>query len=241
MKRIIMLLTISVSCFLQVQAQSLYMPRNVESAFEKGTRSMDGMPGPHYWQNRSNYNIDLTVMLPDRIIKGSENITYFNDSPDTLNTVVFSLVMNYHKPEAERLTNLDSTQLTSGIHIDNFRINGQEAKWPILLGHYTWQNVPLPKSLLPGDSIHFSFKWHYEIAPAFVKNGRAVREGMIDPDTYCIAYFYPCVAVYDDYNGWDRLQFTGAQEFYNDFSNYTLKVNVPENYLVWATGTLQNP
>ncbi|MEO9022273.1 MAG: M1 family metallopeptidase [Ginsengibacter sp.] len=238
--RFILLVLTSFTLF-QAKAQSLYMPRNVKTAFEKGTRAMDGNPGPHYWQNHSNYNIDLTVMPPSRTIKGSEQITYFNDSPDTLNTIVFSLIMNFQKPEAERLINMDATQLTSGIHIDHFEINGEETSWPVLLDHYTRQDINLSKALLPGDSIHFSVQWHYEMAPAFVRNGRALRQGMIDSTTYCVAYFYPCVSVYDDYNGWDRLQFTGAQEFYNDFSNYTLKVNVPENFIVWATGTLQNP
>jgi hypothetical protein len=240
MKRSIILLVLTASCFLQLQAQSLYTPRNVKAAFEKGTRAMDGKPGLHYWQNRSNYNIDLTVAPPNRLVKGAEEITYFNDSPDTLKEIVFSLIMNFHQPEAQRLINLDATQLTSGIHIDHFEVNGEETIWPELQDNYTRQNLDLLKPLLPGDSIHFSVQWHYEIAPAFVRNGRSQREGMIDSTTYCLAYFYPCVAVYDDYNGWDRLQFTDAQEFYNDFSNYTLNVIVPKNFIVWATGTLQN-
>jgi hypothetical protein len=64
---------------------------------------------------------------------------------------------------------------------------------------------------------------------------------MIDSTTYYLAYFYPRVSVYDDYNGWDTLPFLDAQEFYNDFNDYTLSVTVPKNYVVWATGTLQNP
>ena len=64
---------------------------------------------------------------------------------------------------------------------------------------------------------------------------------MIDSTTFYLAYFYPRVAVYDDYNGWDTLPFFDAQEFYNDFNDYTLNVTVPKNYIVWATGTLQNP
>ena len=236
------ILLVMIGFFLnQAQAQSLYMPRNLKAAFENGTRSMDGNPGAHYWNNQSIYNIDITVTPPDRIIKGSEEITYFNESPNSLKTIVFSLIMNYHKPEAERLTNLDSIQLTSGIHIDYFEVNGVETEWPKIEGNYTRQNIELSKPLSPGDSMHFSVQWHYEISPAFVRNGRSEREGMIDPTTYCLAYFYPCVSVYDDYNGWDRLPFTGAQEFYYDFSNYTLNVNVPKNFIVWATGTLQNP
>lgn len=228
-------------------AQSLYMPRNVKMAFEKGTRAMDGNPGVHYWQNHSNYDINLTVAPPDRTIKGSEEIIYFNESPDTLKTIVFRLTMNYHKPEADRARglqfppNVDLIQLTSGIHIDHFEVNGEAKSWPAPGDLLTWQNVPLSEPLLPGDSVHFLVRWHYDIAPAYVNNQRALREGMVDSTTWCVAYFYPRVAVYDDYNGWDRLPFTDAQEFYNDFSNYMLKVNVPKNFIVWATGTLENP
>lgn len=221
--------------FVQVNAQSLYMPRNVEEADRKGTRSMDGRPGPHYWQNRGVYDITLTAMPPDRTIRGSEKITYFNDSPDTLKEIVMSLVLNFHKPEAIHYEYFDSARFTSGLHIDHFSIDGQDYPNNFLHWNRTWQNVRLREPLLPGDSIHLSVDWHDEIA---LQSG---REGMIDSTTYYIAYFYPRVAVYDDYNGWDRLDFTGYQEFYNDFNNYTLRVNVPKNFIVWATGMLQNP
>ena len=64
---------------------------------------------------------------------------------------------------------------------------------------------------------------------------------MIDSTTYFLAYFYPRVAVYDDYQGWDFTTFNDALEFYNDFNDYILRVEVPSNYLVWATGHLMNP
>jgi hypothetical protein len=228
-------LILYVCCSYAVSAQSLYMPRNVKEAFEKGTRSPDGRPGPHYWQNHGRYNIALTAMPPDRTIKGSEQIVYYNESPDTLNTIVIRLILNFHKPEAIHYDPMDAALLTSGIHIDHFAINDQSQQWHDPQGHDTWQNIQLSTPLLPGDSVRLSIDWHDEIAL------RSGREGMIDSTTYYIAYFYPRVSVYDDYNGWDRLDFTGYQEFYNDFNDYTLQVTVPENYMVWATGTLQNP
>ena len=63
---------------------------------------------------------------------------------------------------------------------------------------------------------------------------------MIDSTTYFLAYFYPRIAVYDDISGWDVMEFTDAQEFYNDFNDYNLTINVPKNYIVWSTGTLLN-
>jgi hypothetical protein len=63
---------------------------------------------------------------------------------------------------------------------------------------------------------------------------------MLDSTTFFIAYFYPRVAVYDDYNGWDTMTFTDGQEFYSDFNDYDVSVTVPANYVVWGTGTLLN-
>ncbi len=235
MHRIFLLCTLTMGSFLSASSQSLYMPRDVTLAFKKGTRSADGRPGKNYWQNYGRYNISITVTPPDRTIKGSEQITYINHSPDTLRSIVIRLVLNFHKPEAIHYGEMDSTLFTSGVHIDAFAINGKPQTWEDPQGHFTWQNVKLPEALLPGDSIRLSIDWHDEIAL------RSGREGRIDPTTYYLAYFYPRVSVYDDYNGWDRLDFTGYQEFYNDFNDYTLQVTVPKNFLVWATGTLQNP
>jgi len=64
---------------------------------------------------------------------------------------------------------------------------------------------------------------------------------MIDSTTWYLAYFYPRVAVFDDYNGWDTSVFTDVQEFYSDFNDYDVSITVPANYVVWGTGTLLNP
>ncbi len=71
---------------------------------------------------------------------------------------------------------------------------------------------------MPHDSVQLSFDWHYEISL------QAGREGMLDSTTYYLAYFYPRVAVYDDYNGWDTMDFTDGQEFYSDFNDYNVSL-----------------
>src|SRR5205085_4082098 len=114
-------------------------------------------------------------------------------------------------------------------------VNGEPKKWNEPQFHYTWQAVRLTKPLMPHDSVQLSFAWHYAVSL------RSGREGMIDSTTYFLAYFYPRVAVYDDYNGWDRMTFNDAHEFYSDFNDYNVTVNVPRNYIVWGTGTLQQP
>src|SRR5215212_10607115 len=65
-------------------SSALYMPRTIEQAYRKGTRSSDGRPGPNYWQNRGRYNISISVAAAARTVKSSEDIVYINNSPDTL-------------------------------------------------------------------------------------------------------------------------------------------------------------
>lgn len=212
--------------------QSLYIPRDVRLAYANGTRSPDGRPGPKYWQNSGRYDIGIRADPPDRMIRGSEKITYFNNSPDTLSVIVIRLTVNIHKPGVPRLDGADSTYLNSGVHIDNYAENGQSRPWENQQYDGTWRNIRLAAPLPPHDSLQLDITWHY--LASLTSN----REGMIDSTTYFLAYSYPRVAVYDDYNGWDRMDFTDEQEFYNDFNDYTLHVSVPKNFVVWATGDL---
>jgi len=221
--------------FSQAQSQSLYMPRDIQHAYDKGTRSMDGKPGKNYWQNHGRYVISITALPPNRTIKGSEQIVYFNNSPDTLKRLNMKLILNIHRPGAARFGNAGDDYLTPGVQIDKFVIDGTNKAWNNAAASATNQLISLPKPLYPHDSVRMDINWHFEISK------QSGREGMIDSTTYYLAYFYPRVSVYDDYNGWDTLPFQDAQEFYNDFNDYTLNVSVPRNYIVWATGTLQNP
>jgi hypothetical protein len=216
------------------KAQNLYWPRDLKQAYKNQTRSNDGWPGKKYWQNTGRYNITITALPPDRNIKGNEEISYINNSPDTLKELVFKFIQNIHKPGVTRFGNAPDDFLTDGVHVDSYMENGQSKDWG-QKNSGTVQFMRLSKPLLPHDSVHLSFAWHYEIS---LKSG---REGMIDSTTYYLAYFYPRVAVYDDISGWDGIEHNGALEFYNDFNNYSLTVNVPKNYLVWATGNFQNP
>ncbi|HYV53340.1 MAG TPA: M1 family metallopeptidase [Chitinophagaceae bacterium] len=218
-----------------LNAQDLYMSRDVKQAYKNGTRSMDGKPGKNYWQNHGRYAITITAMPPGRTVKGAETITYINNSPDTLRSPSIKLFLNIHKPGAPREFGATPDYLTPGVHVDECKVNGQTIQ--VRSDQFVFTNLPvkLPRPLLPHDSVQFSFDWHYEISL------RSGREGMIDSTTYFLAYFYPRVAVYDDYNGWDRMPFMESHEFYSDFNDYDVTINVPKNYIVVGTGTLQHP
>src|ERR1700680_732295 len=216
-------------------ASPLYVPRDVKGAYRKGTRSPDGSPGPAYWQNHGRYDIAITALPPDRTIRGTEQITYMNNSPDTLRNPVIKLFVNIHKPGAPRAGGASADYLTPGVHIDSLAVNGQAMPWGCDDGCFTWERIRLASPLLPHDSIRLAFKWHYDVSK------ESGREGMLDSTTFFLAYFYPRVAVYDDYNGWDTMNFPDMQDFYSDFNDYDVTITVPANYVVWGTGTLLNP
>ncbi|HKK44636.1 MAG TPA: M1 family metallopeptidase [Balneolaceae bacterium] len=206
----------------------------MKAAYAAGTRSHDGKPGPNYWENHGRYRITITAEPPNRTIHGTEQIVYRNDSPDTLKTLVIKLFMNVHKPGAPRGRGVSEKFLTSGVHIDSLAVNGKAQDWKASRRFFTWAPLRLMKPLMPHDSVHLAFKWHYTLAT------RPGREGAIDSTTFYMAYFYPRVAVYDDYEGWDTMSFTLGHEFYSDFNDYDVTVRVPSGYVVWGTGTLQN-
>ena len=217
------------------QTSPLPAPRNLKQAVAAGTRTLTGAPGPRYWQNHARYDINLVVNPPAPTVTGAEEIVYHNNSPDTLHHLGFKLINNIHKPGTARSRGAPPDFLTDGVQIDSFAVNGAAAPFPAGAMVFTSPRVNLPAPLLPGDSVHLAVRWHYDLA----KGGG--REGIIDSTTFYLAYFYPEVAVYDDYQGWDDIEFNGRQEFYTDFNDYDLKVQAPAGYVVWATGELENP
>src|SRR6266566_3303790 len=122
-------------------SSGLYMSRDVKAAYRKGTRSPDGRPGVNYWQNRGRYNIAITALPPDRTIRGSEQVTYMNNSPDTLRNPVIKLFLNIHKPGAPRAGGASADYLTSGVHIDSLAVNGQATPWGCDDGCFTWERI----------------------------------------------------------------------------------------------------
>jgi hypothetical protein len=228
------LLSSLIILFISADAQKLYMPRDVENAFKNDVRSFDGRPGKNYWQNRGRYSITVTATPPNRRINGTEEITYINNSPDTLRNLLFKLIVNIHKPGAPRYGGASPDYLTDGVTVDSFAVNGKSQPWANNPYVFTNMRIRPRQSLNAHDSIQLYIKWHYNVS---VQSG---REGAIDSTTFYLAYFYPRVAVYDDYEGWDATDFNDALEFYNDFNDYTVNVQVPKNYIVWGTGTLLN-
>lgn len=224
----------SISFFLIASAQeNLYMPRNIQRAYNKGTRSENGSPGKNYWQNSADYIINIDFDPSTLLLSGSETILYNNNSKDTLKKIIFKLYPNLYKAGAKRMVHLSPADVGEGIIIDKL---GLTASIQILKYEIDETNmiVTIPP-LLPSKSIKLEIDFHY-----LLNRGSHFRTGHVEPNADFLAYFFPRIAVYDDIDGWNMNPYLGTQEFYNDFSNFKVAITVPKKFFVWATGDLNN-
>ena len=225
--------------FLSNAQTALPVPLNIRQAIDKGSRSITGQPGPHYWQNHADYSIRVQFEPSTRLVSGSESIVYNNNSPDTLRQLLFKLYPNLYKKGSARMMPVRPEDLTDGVAITNLAIGGQPADAARNSRRRrdadgTDLFVPIPM-LVPGQSTTVSLDFAYTL-----NKTSHIRTGQIDSGAFFVAYFFPRIAVYDDIDGWNRIPYLGPQEFYNDFCNFNVSVTVPGDYLVWATGDLVN-
>ncbi len=233
--------------FLLISATALAQTRPVpypvfptpqfEQALAAGTRSADGTPGPNYWTNSARYNIVASLDPETATLIGSESITYFNNSPDDLTSLVIHLRQNLHK---EGVVRNRPQKLTGGVEVSDLTIDGEP------LGEAMRRNEPgysidgtlmyvnLPDTLKSGGTLDLSLNWLFKVPEA-----GAPRMGQ-DGEIFLVAYWYPQIAVYDDLYGWKADQYMGNGEFYMDFSDYDVSLTVPAGFVVGATGALQN-
>jgi hypothetical protein len=238
MKKIIIILLL---CFsgLSFSQQELFIPRDIHVAYENGTRSFDGKPGAEYWQNSVKYQIKAEVIPEDFLLNGSEEIIYYNNSPDTLTQIVIRLYQNIMRAGSIRDFNFDPEGLNEGVNLVKIIVDNEEIDLDDKKNYYEYGTVAFIKlddPISPDSEINISIEWSINIP-----DKRRLRMGAYDSTSFFVAYWYPQIAVYDDINGWDRYQYTGYQEMYNEFSDYEVEITVSNDFAVWATGELKNP
>ena len=238
LKRLLIFFISSVFSVLTFSQNDNYIPLNIKPAYEKGTRSLDGKPGLNYWQNRSEYNIKVSLDPRTKLLQGSENIVYYNNSPDSLSQIVVRLYHNISKPNAKRDFFLNENAINDGIKLKKIFVRDSEIKIDDKsLINITGTNLTLRliDKLGPKSKINLSFEWELEM-PAV----QSIRYGSYDSTSMFVAYWYPQISVYDDVDGWDRLDYAGTLEMYNDFNDYNIEFTVPAGFQIWATGVWQN-
>ncbi len=212
----------------------LNVPVNIQAAYDKQTRSADGNPGKNYWQNTADYDLKINFDPVTRLLTGSETIDYVNNSPDTLKQVWFKLYPNLYKKGSIREMAINAADISDGVDITEFSMNGTTYAKQKLRINGTNMTVNVP-AITHGQHARFAISWNYTL-----NKHSDIRTGEIDPGADFVAYFFPRIAVYDDIDGWNRHAYTGSVEFYNDFCHFKAAITVPDSQVVWATGNLLN-
>ncbi len=228
--------SLSMTFGVSAQNSNYFLNRNLLKALSDQSRTLKGVPGRLYWQNSANYQLEAIFNPSDDKISGSATIWYFNNSPDTLKQIVLNLYQDIFRKGNSRDWDLGIEGVNEGTQISLLKLNDElytkNSDWRV---SGTKAVINLHQKILPSDSIKLEMKWEIEIP---VK--RPVRMGKYSDSSYFIAYWYPQVAVYDDIDGWDMINYHGSVEFYSDYSNYDVKITAPKDWIVWATGLLTN-
>ena len=133
---------------------TLPIPRNLMSAYEKGTRSLSGAPGEKYWQNHAGYDIQVQFEPATRLITGAESIEYTNNSPDTLRSIHFKLYPNLYKSGSPRASYIAPEDIGDGVSIQKLVVAGKEQKTSRLRTRGTEMDVPVdPEGRVSSDGI----------------------------------------------------------------------------------------
>ena len=196
------------------------------------------------FQQEVNYNIQVSLNDKLHELNAFETIKYINNSPDTLYFIWFHLWPNAYSnndtPLAKQLLRLNGKQrlftdpeLKGSIDSLNFEINGNQVRWNLLPGQPDICQVFLDAPLNPGDSIIISTPFRVKIP-----KGVTSRLGHIG-ESYQISQWYPKPAVYD-HDGWHPMSYLDQGEFYSEFGSFEVNITLPANYIVGATGNLQN-
>ncbi|MCK5823449.1 MAG: M1 family metallopeptidase [Bacteroidales bacterium] len=235
---LLIILALSLNSFAQ---ENLIISKETRNAINKKTRQKNGEPGKKYWQNTSDYFIKASVDAKKGILTGEEKIVYHNNSPDSLKTIVIRLYQDIFKKGANRLaiSKVDPRDINNGVNISRVAVNKTEFnlsdKKSQIKRRGTLMLIRLNEKLAPKKNIELEIKWDFNI-PKYT----LLRMGTFDSTSFFLGQWYPQIAVYDDIRGWDTRSYNGMAEFYNDFANFDVEITVPDNFMVWATGTPQN-
>ena len=258
---LVLLLVATLTYAQQNTDQSKFRQLGTELPTPNTYRTASGAPGESYWQQRVDYDIKVELDDEKQKIKGTEMITYYNNSPHPLTYLWLQLDQNVVHPESDtyktatnnlggrvsagQLNGMLDNSFDGGHKIEYVKdATGKALKFTIVK---TMMRVDLPTPLIAKTGkIQLQIGWNYNINdrqnPALAADSRGGYELFPEDGNYLytITQWFPRLAVYDDYNGWQHKQFLGQGEFTLPFGNYTVAITVPSDHIIAATGALQN-
>ncbi|MFV8365075.1 M1 family metallopeptidase [Flavobacterium sp. XS1P27] len=220
-------------------------------------RTASGAPGPAYYQQQADYKINVELDDKKSKLTGSETVTYYNNSPDTLEYLWVQLDQNQAAKtsqtplaESQRMEQVFPAgnfankflkqEQERGFNIEFVKdVKGNPLSYSI---NQTMMRINLSAPMKPGEKFTFSINWWYNINNYRQDGGRSGYE-LFEKEgnkLYVIAQFYPRMAVYNDVEGWQNMQFWGTGEFTLPFGNFDVNITVPADHVMEATGELEN-
>ena len=221
-------------------------------------RTASGAPGYEYTQQKVDYVMDIVVDEDKNLLTGNESITYHNNSKDYLEYLWVQLDQNMRAPDSKtplaKSEDLGNTTFNDPVTFTKnnltksadfgFKIKevnnstGGSLSYTV---NRTMMRINLPQPLAPGNTFEFSIRWNYLINNSVTDGGRSGFELFPDGNkNFTIAQFFPRLAVYDNVEGWQNMQFWGRSEWALEFGDYDVKITVPADHIVDATGELLN-
>lgn len=196
-----------------------------------------------YWQQQVNYTIDVSLNDQEHTLTGFEKIEYINNSPDTLRFIWFHIWPNAHKNDKTAYTDQALENGSTKFYFSNkedkgyinrleFKVNNITATIEDHPNHIDIIKLVLPSPLLPGEKTIITTPFHVKLPFNFSRGGH-------DGQSYQITQWFPKPALYDK-NGWHPMTYLEQGEFYSEFGQFDVSITLPENYVVAATGELQN-
>ncbi len=196
-----------------------------------------------YWQQQVNYSIDVTLNDVQHTLDGFVKMEYTNNSPDTLRFIWIHCWPNAYKNDKTAFTDQALENGSTRFYFSNneergymnrldFRVNGTAAVTEDHSRHQDIVKLILPHPLPPHASAKIETPFHVKLPDVFSRGGHV-------GNTYQVTQWFPKAAVYDR-KGWHPMPYLDQGEFYSDFGNYQVQITVPQDYVVAATGELQN-
>ncbi|MDO9552483.1 M1 family metallopeptidase [Rhodonellum sp.] len=221
-------------------------------------RTASGAPGHMYWQQKADHEIEVELNDDNQSIKGSQKITYHNFSPDALTYLWIQLDQNERAKDSNtpkiassqigqrmsmrQLESIVWHDLDLGYKINSLKdMSGNDISVTI---NKTMMRVDLPQPLKAGEKFEFTVDWSFNIHDRMSFIGGRPGYEFFEKDgnyLYTMAEWFPRMAVYSDFEGWQHKQFVGRGEFALAFGDYKVKITVPADHMVGSTGVLQNP
>ena len=200
------------------------------------------------WQQRVNYVMQVALDTETHILQGRQQLTYYNNSPDTLRRVYYHLYFNAFQPgsmmdaRSRSIEDPDSRVRDRILHLQANETGYQRVRSLKQAGQPltpreegTLLVVDLQDPLLPGKSTLLEMEFEARVPIQIRRSGRNSKENI----AYSMSQWYPKLAEYD-HRGWHATPYVG-REFHGVWGDYDVTISLPAAYTVAATGLLQNP